>query len=168
MSVVAVKMNKNGFEMCADSQATSGQVPEKRSKLYEQEGLIIGTVGYTEEMSLMQLFIRTNKPADTTEMAILEFISDFHDWIYKKTNRWSNPTNEWFIGLNGKVFNVSGWDVVEIESFMAIGSGSEVALAAMHLGYSAFDAVRTACQLNVYCGEPIIKFVQTIKKGSKK
>jgi ATP-dependent protease HslVU (ClpYQ) peptidase subunit len=167
MSVVAVKVNKNGFEMCADSQATDGQLPIERSKLYEYDGLIIGTSGYTEDMSLMQLFIRTSKPVDPTEFSILDFMSSFYDWIYKKTHKWSEEYNHWLIGMNGKVFCVTGWDVVEINDMYAIGCGDEIALTAMHLGHSAYDAVKIACKLNVYCGEPIIKFVQTIKKKGK-
>ena len=42
-------------------------------------------------------------------------------------------------------------DILEDE-FVAIGSGRDFALAAMHLGQSAVEAVGLACRLDANCG----------------
>jgi hypothetical protein len=39
--------------------------------------------------------------------------------------------------------------------FVAIGSGRDFALMAMHLGKSAFEAVRLTCELSIDCGNGI-------------
>ncbi len=41
------------------------------------------------------------------------------------------------------------------DKFTAIGSGSDFALAAMHLGLDAIDAVDLACRLDPNCGNGI-------------
>lgn len=43
-----------------------------------------------------------------------------------------------------------------IEPFVAIGSGRKAALAAMHCGRSAREAVRIACLLDPYSAPPIV------------
>jgi ATP-dependent protease HslVU (ClpYQ) peptidase subunit len=45
---------------------------------------------------------------------------------------------------------------VELEDrFVAIGSGRDYAMAAMHLGHDARTAVQVACDLDAYCGAGI-------------
>lgn len=61
--------------------------------------------------------------------------------------------------IDGKVriqrFEATGYPM-EIESaFYADGAGRDVALAAMHCGKSAHDAVLLACKLTSYCGNGV-------------
>jgi len=48
--------------------------------------------------------------------------------------------------------------VQRVEKFEAIGAGSDFALAALFLGKDSREAVEVACQLSIYCEEPIISF----------
>jgi ATP-dependent protease HslVU (ClpYQ) peptidase subunit len=41
------------------------------------------------------------------------------------------------------------------DTFLAIGSGRDYAMAAMHLGHDAKTAVQVACDLDAYCGAGI-------------
>jgi hypothetical protein len=50
--------------------------------------------------------------------------------------------------------------------FAACGSGRDMALMAMHLGKSAFEAVRLTCELSVDCGNGIdvLELVETKRR----
>ena len=50
---------------------------------------------------------------------------------------------------------VEGFYVKEITDYMAIGAGMDFALAALYLGSSVKDAIKTACHLSILCEEPI-------------
>lgn len=41
------------------------------------------------------------------------------------------------------------------DKFVAFGAGRDYALAAMHLGKTAFEACQIACELDVFCGKGI-------------
>lgn len=64
-----------------------------------------------------------------------------------------------FISKHGEVFGYSGKGGPHQERyenrFVAMGSGRDYALAAMHLGHSAKEAVEVACALDVFCGNGI-------------
>lgn len=164
MSVVACKITKNGYEMVSDSITVRGYSQTKgqnsnRVKLIEINGVVVGSVGRAEESSLFQLFLKTHTPASSTESGILDLLSEFHDWKYKKINS-SSIDNEYLIGFEGNVFRVEGWLVEKIVSYSAIGAGSDFANATMHLGHSAKKAVETAIELSIYCENPIIEIIK--------
>ncbi len=166
MSVVACKITKEGYEIAADSISVRGSTQTKnntnRSKLVEVNNMVIGSVGLAEESSLLQIFAKTHQPAAATQEGILEFWSEFSEWKKKRTER-SNIENSYFIGLDGIVFYVNHWLITSVKSYEAIGAGMDFALAALHLGHSAEDAIETAIELSIYCEAP----VQAIKKKTK-
>lgn len=160
MSVVACKIRNDGYDIAADSISVRGYTQTKGentnlSKLFEINDIVVGTVGTAEEGSLFRLFCATRKPAAANEYAILEFLSEFSEWKDKKTNSLSIE-NSYLIGFGGKCFAVEQWLVEEILTFQAIGAGMDFALAALHLGHSAKEAVETAIELSVYCEAPVI------------
>lgn len=76
MSVVACKILENGFEMSADSISTRGSTQFKGdsaiiSKLYEVNGMVIGTAGYSDDCGLMRLFSETRNPSSSSEYGFL-------------------------------------------------------------------------------------------------
>jgi ATP-dependent protease HslVU (ClpYQ) peptidase subunit len=160
MSVVACKITKEGYEFAADSittwgiTQTKGQTSDK-AKLIEINGIIVGSVGRAEENSLFQLFLKTHTPAASTESAMLDFISEFSDWKYKKVNN-ASIDNAYIIGFENNVFQITGWYIQKITSYTAIGAGMDYALTALHLGHNAEEAVGVAIELCVYCENPII------------
>lgn len=172
MSVVACKILPNGYEIASDSitvryrtQSKGGNT--KFSKLFEVNGIVIGSVGYAEESSLLQMFCTTRRPTEATEPAILEFFSDFSGWKKKKAEK-SGLDNSYLIGFNGKVFSVQGWFIEEVLKYEAIGAGMDFALAALYLDNSAADAVKVACELSIYCEEPIQLIKKTTDAGGTK
>lgn len=158
MSIVACKVLVNGYEIAADSITVRGYTQTinntKHSKLIEINGMVIGSVGTAEEGALFQIFASTRKPADSTEYAILEFLSEFSEWKNKRTDK-SEIRNQYFIGFNNKVFVIHEWLVEEVLTYEAIGAGMDFALAALHLDHSAEKAVETAIELSVQCELPV-------------
>lgn len=167
MSVVACRVDQNGFEIAADSITVRGYTQTRgqtsaHSKLYETNDMVVGSVGYAEENSLFRLFVETHRPAQANEYALLEFMAEFSDWKKKRTDR-GNIDNAYMIGFSGFIYTVESWHVERITSYMAIGAGMNFALAALYLGNTAKRAVETAIELSIYCEAPIL----VIKKNTK-
>lgn len=165
MSIVAVKILDKGFEMSADSQITRWTTIEKvqKCKMFEVNDVVIGGVGTAEYNSLMRLYLQEARIRKADELSMLEFISGFYDWIYKKTNKYPSDMNHYLIGYEFKVFSVEGFHIQQVEKYQAIGSGMDYALAALYLGHSTIKAVKTACELNIYCEEPIVTIRKEVK-----
>lgn len=166
MSVVAVKkLGTLGFEIAADSIGVRYTTQSKGdrtnlAKLVEVNGVVIGGVGFAEELSLLILYCETRRPADPSEMSVLNFLSEFSTWKSSKIAKHFGG-NEYFIGFGGKVFHVNGWQVDEVRTFEAIGAGMDYALTALHLGHTVQKAVEVAIELSIYCESPVI----SIKKA---
>ncbi len=167
MSIVACRITEDGYEIAADSISVRGSTQTKnninRSKLVEVNNLVIGSVGLAEESSLLQIFAKTHQPSAATEEGMLEFWNEFSEWKKKRTDR-TTIENSYFIGVGDVVFYINHWLISSVSSYEAIGAGMDFALAALHLGHSAEEAVETAIELSIYCEAP----VQVIKKKYKK
>ena len=167
MSVVACKILPDGYEIASDSISVRAWTQSKGentkfSKLFEENDLVIGSVGYAEESSMLQIYCRTRKPTAATESALLEFMSEFSGWKKDKVGK-SGLDNAYLVGFREKVFSINGWFIQEVIKYEAIGAGMDYALAALYLERSAFDAVKVACELSIFCEEPI----QVISKSSR-
>lgn len=159
MSVVAVRVTDKGYTIAADSICVFGYTQTKGNnidvvKLKEVNGLVIGGVGSSEEVNLFQLFCETRKPDTNSELALLSFFGEFSEWKYKKTGTYYS-NSAFIIGMGDKVYDVSGYDINRVTSYWASGAGMDFALAALHLGHTAEEAVATAIELSVYCENPI-------------
>ncbi|MCP4140026.1 MAG: hypothetical protein GY755_07010 [Chloroflexi bacterium] len=158
MSIVACKITKEGYEIAADSISVRGSTQTKnntnRSKLVEVNNMVIGSVGYAEESSLLQIFAKTHQPAAATEEGILEFWGEFSGWKKKRMDR-GDIDNAYFIGFDDIVFYINHWLIASVTSYEAIGAGKDFALAALHLGHSPEAAVETAIELSIFCEAPV-------------
>jgi hypothetical protein len=81
-------------------------------------------------------------------------MSEFSTWKKDKVGK-SGLDNSYLVGFDGKVFSIKGWFIQEVLKYEAIGAGMDFALAALYLDKSAHDAVRVACELSIFCEEPI-------------
>lgn len=157
MSVVAVKVTNEKITIGADSILVSHgttQEKDKFAKLNKVNDIIIGDVGDAQEGGLFLMFCRTRKPREASVEAIIEFMSEFQDWMKNKTDE-SNLRNEYILVLEKKAFLVEGFFVKEITDYTAIGAGMDFSLAALYLGNSVKESIKAACHLSVYCEEPI-------------
>ncbi len=156
MSVVAVKVTKNKITIGADSILVSGwtQEKDKLAKLNKANGMIIGDVGDAEEGALFLLFCKTRKPREASVDALVEFMSEFQDWMNNKTGE-SKLSNQYILIIEKKAFMIEGFFIKEVTDYTAIGAGMDFALSALYLGNSVKDSIKAACHLSVYCEEPI-------------
>ena len=156
MSVVAVKVTKNKITIGADSILVSGwtQEKDKLAKLNKANGIIIGDVGDAQEGALFLLFCKTRKPREASVDAIVEFMSEFQDWMNNKTGE-SKLSNQYILIIEKKAFMIEGFFIKEVTDYTAIGAGMDFALSALYLGNSVKESIKAACHLSVYCEEPI-------------
>ena len=105
MSVVAVKVTKNKITIGADSILVSGwtQEKDKLAKLNKVNGMVIGDVGDAQEGALFLLFCKTRKPSEASVGGLVEFMSEFQDWLDKKTGE-TKLSNEYILIIEKKVF----------------------------------------------------------------
>jgi len=156
MSVVAVRVEKNKITIGADSILVNGytQEKDKLAKLFQNEWMVVGDVGEAQEGALFQIFSKTRKPRESSVDAITEYLFDFFQWKREKTDS-DKLENSYIIIFESKAFLVEGFYVKEIVDYVAIGAGMDFALAALYLGSSVQDAIKTACHLSILCEEPI-------------
>ena len=156
MSVVAVKVTKNKITIGADSILVSGytQEKDKLAKLNKVNGMVIGDVGDAQEGALFLLFCKTRKPSEASVGGLVEFMSEFQDWLDKKTGE-AKLSNEYILIIEKKAFMMEGFFIKEVTDYTSIGAGMDFALSALYLGKSVKDSIKAACHLSVYCEEPI-------------
>lgn len=156
MSVVAVKVKKNKIVIGADSILVSGwtQEKDKLAKLNEVNGMVIGDVGDAQEGALFLIFCKTRKPREASVDALVEFMSEFQDWLNNKIGE-VKLENQYVIVLGGKAFVMEGFFIKEVTDYTAIGAGMDFALSALYLGNSVEESIKAACHLSVYCEEPV-------------
>ncbi len=156
MSVVAVKVKKNKIIIGADSILVSGwtQEKDKLAKLNKVNGMVIGDVGDAQEGGLFLLYCKTRKPREASVDALIEFMSEFQDWLNNKIGE-SKLENQYVIVFGGKAFVMEGFFIKEVTDYTAIGAGMDFALSALYLGNSVQDSIKAACHLSVYCEEPV-------------
>lgn len=156
MSVVAVKVSKNKITIGADSILVSGwtQEKDKLAKLNEINGMIIGDVGDAQEGALFLIYCKTRKPREASVEALVEFMSEFQDWMSNKIDE-TKLNNQYIIVLDKKAFMMEGFFIKEVTDYTAIGAGMDYALSALYLGNSVNDSIKAACHLSIYCEEPI-------------
>ena len=156
MSVVAIKVTKNKITIGADSILVSGwtQEKDKLAKLNEVNGMIIGDVGDAQEGALFLIFCKTRKPREASVDALVEFMSEFQDWMGKKIDS-TTLENQYIVVLDKKAFMIEGFFIKEVADYTAIGAGMDYALSALYLGNSVKESIKASCHLSIYCEEPI-------------
>lgn len=135
MTVVVVR---NG-EMASDSRFTADGLITKGTKIFRKNDALIGIAGDVAPALIFVDWYGTNGPAPA------EFLSangDFSALVLSKSGMLE--FDKWCKGMK-----IQG-------RFYAIGSGSKVALGALHMGASAVVAARIACKLDDGCGLPIV------------
>ena len=88
MSCIAVKVTDKEIQFAADSIMLRGDMvvstPKSPHKLFAVNDMIIGSAGYYNELSLMEMFAQTHKPRDNSSYALREFLIEFCEWKQKK------------------------------------------------------------------------------------
>ena len=165
MSVIAAKVLDNGIKITADSIIVKGYTKSNKdfNKLIKVNDMVIGGVGSAQEVSFMWHYAQTHKPAAATEKDILTFIIEFTQW---KSNMGAGHfiENSYLIIFKNHLYEIENMFVHEISDYVAIGAGEDFATAALYLGHSPEEAVKTACELSCFVTEPIISFFEKFSK----
>ena len=161
MSVVAVKIYDNSIVMSADSIIIHGETdktPVGRGKIFEVNGMLIGTSGYAHEGIHMALFAENHTPLSMDEREITKWMHEFVMWRTKEfgIDPKNDYLNSYLIAYKGKVFYCNAGYDGEVTDYFAIGAGEKYANAALYLGHSPAEAVKVACALSCYVDEPIV------------
>lgn len=161
MSVVCAKVYEDRIEFASDSILVNGWTKNTQgdfSKMVTINNMIIGSTGTAVESSLMWHFAKTHRPESPTERDVLTFVAEFSKW---KRENYGQPEigNTYLLAYEGKLFLIEKMFVYEVTKFQAVGAGEDFALAVMHMGNSARDAVQVACDLSCFVAEPIIQMV---------
>lgn len=160
MSVVTARVYKDKIVMAADSIVVRGW--SKRTdhdivKINEINGMIVGSTGYAQELSLMWQYMTTHKPATATEKDVLAFVVEFSRWKRELIGNGS-VDNTYLMAYDGHLFQIEDMLVYEVSEWSAVGAGEDFANAVLYLGNSPRDAVKVACELSCFVAEPIIEY----------
>lgn len=125
----------DGKTLAADTQSTSGGLPWTTIKAYRlNDGRLFAGSGAAEDCEAVR------------------------EWLEKGGDK---PTLKDFIGLlidnNSQCWSLEDkLHKIPVQApFHACGSGRDFAMAAMHLGKSAREAVEFACLYDIYTGMPV-------------
>lgn len=129
----------DGKTLAADRRCTSGGLPRTTCKIRRINGQLVGASG------------------DAADAARLMW------WIEKGCDASTYPLNErdpsaiaLVIMPDGRKFMFEGPIPIEFhDPVIAVGSGRDYAMAAMHCGKTAREAVEIACLFDVNCGNGI-------------
>lgn len=160
MSVVAAKVYKDKIVMAADSIVVRGwskRTDHNIVKINEINGMIVGSTGYAQELSLMWQYMTTHKPATATEKDVLAFVVEFSRWKRELIGNGS-VDNTYLMAYDGHLFQIEDMFVYEVSEWSAVGAGEDFANAVLCLGNSPRDAVKVACELSCFVAEPIIEY----------
>jgi len=175
-TIVAVK--KNGV-VCigADTQITMGETSlgniKSNSKLFKTSSGWIGTAGYAAIQNNLEEFVVSNPTLGlNTKMGISKSIKLFTEYLIEEC--FFTPNGDESVVSIESTFLVTTQDdifivtsdmcVLEVDRFIAIGSGKEYALGAMDYIYreNNFDAksicqqaLEVACTYDIYSAIPL-------------
>ncbi len=159
MSVICTYVHSDYIKMLADSQITRYMTADikKDSKIFQVNDLVVGSVGYARDAALLRVFCKTHRPADASIAAVLDFYTEFVEWVSSRTQP-EKVASEFHIAFDGKAFFIQNYYVAEIDTYLASGTGADYVLGALHAGASPEKAMAAACDLNIYCNHPINVF----------
>lgn len=159
MSVVAVRKYPKKIVIGADSIRVSfgsSQEKDKLCKLYRiGKEMIMGMVGDCAVGSLFREFLSNHAPKANDEHSYIELLAEFQSYLKNLDRDLNLKNNSFIIVRRGRVFFIDNFFVREIRDFYAMGAGMDFANAALYLGADVRKAIKTACELSIYCEAPI-------------
>lgn len=141
----------DGKELAADSQFTDGNLKGTTVKIFQTDEYIMAFSGALDEGYQFKMILD-----DELKAKDCKFSKGFGALVWTS----DGEITEWFDTMV---------PVPVYEKYAALGSGTAVALAAMHSGKTAREAVEIAKKLDVYTGGKVISYSwDPIKKDKKK
>lgn len=172
MTTIAVKKVNGKVKMAWDAQATAGGTAiYGMNKVVEiNQQFAVGVAGHLRYANLVhRASVSRIHPADLASPGfdgyawlLDEVVPSWMSAVSKEIENspaYDSDHNPWgtaLISLAGEIYEVGAdFAVTPIEEFASIGSGSRIALTAMHLGKSPKQAVEIASELDLFTGGKI-------------
>lgn len=165
MTIIVAKKYKDKIVVASDKQVTHDwHMKSPFSKIIKIDNMIIGGAGAGAGCQMMQLFCLENKLKSCGETDVLMFFKKFISYATEFDKEYRKDSNDWLIAFNEEILKVSsGVFIYKDLEVASIGSGSEIALGAVHAGFEPVEAVRLASKLTVYCGEGVDSYEIEVK-----
>lgn len=161
MSVIAVKVTDTQITVAGDSILLSADLvrnnPKNFTKINKINNIVVGSVGNAQECALLWNYMETHLIIEPTIKDVLQFLVEFAKWKCDYDNSYEIK-NSYVFAFKGHAFTSESLFVREITDFDAIGAGEPYAMTALHLGHSAEESVKVACELCCYVCEPILTY----------
>lgn len=158
MSVVAVKRYADKIVIGADSIRITydSQEKDKKAKLVRiSPQLVLGSVGDCAVSGLFQEYLKNHLPKTNDEYGYTSLLAEFQRYLRDLDDRLRIDESEFLIVYKARAFLLSNYFIREIRDYYAIGAGMDFANAALHLGCDIKKAIKTACELSIYCEAPV-------------
>ncbi len=159
MSVVAVRKENGRITIGADSIRISGwgtQEKDKLAKLFRvSKEMLLGAVGNCATSSLFRNFLENHLPKINDEYGWTLLMKEFAGYLSEVKSAPKFEDSIFIAVYRSKIFFLGGYFVREVKDYYAIGAGMDYALAALYLGASVEKAIRTACELSIFCEGPV-------------
>lgn len=127
----------DGQVLACDRMMTSGGLRQTTRKLFDIEG---GAMAFTGSID--------------SGLALVDWVKNGGEWpACQKTDDWAQA----LIVKNGKCYGLAQQPFMYeiLDPFTSVGSGRDFAIAAMHCGRSAVEAVEVAASYCINCGNGV-------------
>lgn len=184
MTVIAVARKNDKIAMAADSLVSIGQttIVGAQSKIGKVDDTLIGISGTCGRDNLLAatVFEFIKKCEKENRQWHLEWPSYcLSSPQHTVLDRLENKNDSYVLVVHdGKIFQVSAGGVIFecADDFLAIGCGKDYALGAMSVLWDKYKdpniiatkAVEASCQLNAFCGLPVVCKTVKIKPNTRK
>jgi len=158
MTIICCKVEKDKVTIGSDTQITAGYsgFNFNGTKLEKVGTLIVGTTGRCALHSVYVVWLETHKLPSLSKRDVNRHFVAFNKFLINDyDNKILLSDVIFIICQNGEAITFQNFYIRKITKFWAIGSGREMAWAALSLGKSVKEAVKLACQYNSYCSGKI-------------
>jgi len=185
MTTIIAVQKRNEVLFGSDAQVTSGNRISRHqlmAKIVERGPYIIAGSGEVAACDIIQHIWVPPTPKGNDWNDLYHYVIStvvpsmklaFKDNEYK----WSEITDDenepkfgFLIAIGGQVFEISDDFSVGLDStgYYGIGSGSDIAVGALHAGANMEEALKIAARLDAYTSPPFYYFQQSRRETAKK
>ena len=167
MTTIVAKKENGYIHICANTRVSYGYERgdskvggcnlDKLVKINDE--CFIASCGEASLSIYNELFSRINYLEGTDIKHIIDYMFKFRQY-FKSMTEIKEISGYGFVVFKDKIFQIiyDSNEIFEMQDFVACGSGRYYAIAALHLGKSAKEAVELSCKLDAFSELPIQEY----------